>query len=118
MFPPIPSYETDLSPRTTLCDIHETSYRWRIVLTLPSRPEPSERIAALEWLRSYRTTMNSEHPMWWTRIYDTSSGYFLDVWRASDLDDKLRKGFHSIQMHSQEGYHGAWRDPRAVDART
>ena len=107
MFPALPSYETEISPRSTLCEIHQTSYGWRIVLTLPNRPKPSERLAALEWLRTYRATISSERPMWWTRIDDTASGYLLDVWRASDLDDKLRKGFESMQMHSQGGYRDA-----------
>jgi len=79
-----PLYELpSKSGKKIVYNVLQVERGWQIQVFLPPAVSSADRIAVLEWLGSYRSTIRDLHPMWLTSVAATRNAFFLDVIPAS-----------------------------------
>jgi hypothetical protein len=60
---------------------------WVIHVAVPSKVPASDRLKVIEWIRSYRNQIKSQHPMWDASFRSGDNIYALVIKPASCEDD-------------------------------
>jgi len=70
--------------KSIIYNVLNTSDGWDIEISLPAHTPPSDRVKVLEWLRSYKAQVRSEHPHWSTVLLPSLDRYVLEIRRTNN----------------------------------